>query len=74
MPYMSCLSDGNFDMEDMQKTNVTLCENALQALSGLSALGTAGGSCCGVCGGGVVCTRGVGTGEVVCRHDGDVWV
>jgi hypothetical protein len=61
-------------MKDMQKTNVALCEHAFQALSGLSALGATGGSCCGVCGGGVVCTRGVGTSEVVCRHDGDVRV
>jgi hypothetical protein len=72
MPYLSCLSDGNFDMEDMQKTNVTLRKHALQALPGLSTLGAAGGSCCGVCSGGVVCTRGVGTSEVVCRHGGDV--
>lgn len=53
---------------------MTLCEDALQALTGLSTLGATCGSCCGVCACGVVDARGVGTGEVVCRHGGDVWM
>lgn len=55
-------------MKNMHQTNVTLCEYALQALSSLSTLGAAGGSCGGVCCCGVVGARGVGTREVVCRH------
>jgi hypothetical protein len=52
---------------------MTLGKHALQALSSLSARGTAsGGSCCGVCGCWVIDARRVGASEVVCRHDGSV--
>lgn len=70
---LDVLLDESFEMANVHKTNVALCEHSLQALSSFGALGTAGGSCCGVCTCcGVVDARGVGTGEVVCRHDGDV--
>jgi hypothetical protein len=51
---------------------MTLGEHALQALPSLGTHVAAGRSCCGVCACGMVGTRGVGTGEVVCRHDGYV--
>jgi hypothetical protein len=64
------LSDEILEIIGMQKTYMTLGEYALQALSSLSACGAAsGGSCCSVCGCWVVDPRGVGAGEVVCRHD-----
>lgn len=63
-----------FELENKHETYMTLCEDALQALTGLSTLGATCGSCCGVCACGVVDARGVGTGEVVCRHGGDVWM
>lgn len=53
---------------------MTLGEHTLQAFSSLGALGAASGSSSGLCAGGrVVGPSGVGSGEVVCRHDdGDV--
>lgn len=65
---LDVLSDESFKTNEMRKTNVTLGKYALQALSSLSTLGAASGSCGGVCGCGVVDARGIGTREVVCRH------
>jgi hypothetical protein len=65
-------SDEASQIEYMQETYMTLGEHALQALPSLGTHVAAGRSRCGVCACGMVGTRGVGAGEVVCRHDGYV--